>query len=136
VKAVIDTNVLVSGLIKAGTPPAGVISDVFAGVLVALYDSRILTEYRDVLSRPKFQIPPERIKRLLEFIIIDGIEVLDARTSGQLPDPDDQAFADVAVTGEADLLITGNTRHFPISGAVQVVTPREWLELRIRMREL
>lgn len=52
-KAVIDTNVLVSGLIKQGTPPAEVLSDLVSGVLVVLYDQRILEEYRDVLARPR-----------------------------------------------------------------------------------
>jgi predicted nucleic acid-binding protein len=47
VKAVIDTNILVSGLMKHGTPPAEVIDDLLAGVLVPLYDQRIIDEYRE-----------------------------------------------------------------------------------------
>ena len=45
--------------------------------------------------------------------------------AGQLPDPDDQAFADVASTGKADVLITGNGAHFPVGRALRIVTPRE-----------
>lgn len=56
-KAVIDTNVLVSGLFKQGAPPAEVVADVLAGVLVPLYDQRIIDEYREVLVRPKLKIP-------------------------------------------------------------------------------
>ncbi len=135
-KAVVDTNVLVSGLLKQGTPPAEVIADVVAGMLVVLYDRRILDEYRDVLARPKFAIDPGKANAILEFIIGEGAEVPDARFAGQLPDPDDQAFADVASTGEADLLITGNPKHFPVGRALRVVTPREWLDIKRSMRLL
>jgi putative PIN family toxin of toxin-antitoxin system len=112
VRVVIDTNVLVSGLIKQGTPPAEVVADVLAGELVPLYDQRTIDEYREVLSRPRLKIPTEKADALLELIIADGLEVHDARFAGQLPDPDDQPFADVAFTGKADLLITGNTKDF------------------------
>ncbi len=135
-KAVVDTNVLVSGLLKQGTPPAEVIADVLAGMLVVLYDGRILDEYRDVLARPKFGIDTGKVDALLEFIVGEGIEVTDARFAGQLPDPDDQAFADVASTGEADVLITGNPKHFPVGRALRVVTPREWLDIKRSMRLL
>lgn len=132
-RAVIDTNVLVSGLLKQGTPPAEVIADLLAGTLVALYDQRIIDEYREVLARPKLKIPAEKVKALLEFIVADGVEVLDAHFSGQLLDVDDQPFADVAFTGEAEVLITGNTKDFPVGRALRVVTPREWLEIKKNM---
>lgn len=135
-RAVIDTNVLVSGLLRQKTPPAEVVADLVAGVLVALYDQRVVVEYRDVLARPKFQIPHDRADTLLEFILAEGVEVPDARFSGQLPDPDDQPFADVAFSGEADLLITGNMKDFPVGRAILVVTPRAWLDIRKSMRLL
>lgn len=135
-KAVIDTNVLVSGLLKQGTPPAEVVADVLSGVLVVLHDQRILDEYRDVLARPKLGIEPAKAEAVLEFIEAEGIGVQDAHFAGQLPDPDDQPFADVASTGEADVLITGNTKHFPVGRAIRVMTPREWLDVKNSMRLL
>ncbi len=135
-KAVIDTNVLVSGFLKQGTPPAEVVADVLAGVLVVLYDQRILDEYRDVLARPKFGIDPGKTEALLEFIATEGIEVQEPHFAGQLPDPGDQPFADAAFTGEADVLITGNRKHFPVGQAIRVVTPREWLDVKNSMRLL
>jgi putative PIN family toxin of toxin-antitoxin system len=136
VKAVVDTNVLVSGLLKQGTPPADVVADVLTGTVVVLYDQRILNEYRDVLARPKFGIEPGKVEALLEFIAVDGVEILDARFAGELPDPGDQPFADAAFTGGADVLITGNTKHFPVGRAIRVVTPREWLHIKNSMRLL
>jgi uncharacterized protein len=136
VRVVIDTNVLVSGLMKQWTPPAEVVADLLAGVLVPLYDHRILDEYRDVLARPKFKLAADRVSAVLEFMATDGIEVSEATCDLRLPDPDDQPFADVAFTGQADLLITGNSRHFPVGLAIRVVTPREWLDIKKRMAEL
>jgi len=137
VKAVIDTNVLVSGLLKQGTPPAEVVDDVLAGELVPLYDSRMLNEYRGVLARPKFRrVSPENVRVLLELIVAGGREVPNAHFAGQLPDPGDQPFADVAFTGDADLLITGNKRDFRVGRAIRVVTPREWLGIKEHVRLL
>jgi len=45
-----------------------------------------------------------------------------------LPDESDRPFLDVAVTGAADALITGNTKHFPMAGEVPVLTPRAFLQ--------
>ena len=49
-----------------------------------------------------------------------------------LPDPEDRMFVEVAVHGRADLIVTGNTRHFvPTDGshlAVPVLTPRQFTD--------
>jgi putative PIN family toxin of toxin-antitoxin system len=130
VKVVIDTNVLVSGLLKRGTPPAEVLQDLLDGELVALYDERIIEEYREVLARPRLKIPPEQASAILDFIVAEGLAVANAKFEEPLPDPDDQPFADVAFTGSAEVLITGNAKHFPVAGPFRVVTPREWLDLK------
>ncbi len=135
-RVVIDTNVLVSALIKQGTPPAAVLVDLMSGELVPLYDQRILDEYREVLARPKFKIPAGKIDAVLDLIAADGVEVKDAHFAPQLPDPDDQPFADVAFAGRADLLITGNTKDFSVGRVFRVVTPREWSSIKTSMRLL
>jgi len=66
---------------------------------------------------------------LVRFVTSSGLLVPDAVFPHAPPDPDDQPFADVAFTGGADALITGNRAHFPVADAVRVLTPREWLEL-------
>lgn len=103
-KAVIDTNVLVSALLREGTPPAEVLDDLLQGKLTALFNERILGEYREVLVRPKFGFDPLKVDAVLRFIISSGELVLNAAFAGRLPDPDDQPFADVAFTGKADVL--------------------------------
>jgi putative PIN family toxin of toxin-antitoxin system len=113
VRAVIDTNVLVSALMREGTPPAEVLDDVVKGTLAVLYDQRILDEYREVLARSRFAFEPSKAETLLCFIVSTGELIPDALFAVQLPDPDDQPFADVASAGGADVLITGNAKDFP-----------------------
>lgn len=65
---VLDTNVLVSGLLTPFGSSGEIVRMVSAGVLVLQYDSRILLEYRDVLCRPKFQFNKGQIDLLLDYI--------------------------------------------------------------------
>src|ERR1041384_4024223 len=102
---------------KDGSPPASVIADLYSGDLVLLYDGRILSEYQDVFARPKCRIPEHKVTAPLHFISTDGFVVRGAHFDQQLLDASDQKFADVAFTGEADLLITGNVKDFPVGDA-------------------
>ena len=53
--AVIDTNILVSALWSRNGAPARILSLIISGELIPCYDYRILCEYREVLTRPKFK---------------------------------------------------------------------------------
>lgn len=54
-KIVLDTNVLVSGLINANGFPGRIIDLVRNNILQLIIDSRIMEEYSDVLNRDKFK---------------------------------------------------------------------------------
>ncbi len=54
-KIVLDTNVLVSGLLTPYGAAAEIVRLIASGVLSVCYDTRILLEYQEVLARPKFQ---------------------------------------------------------------------------------
>lgn len=111
-KITLDTNVLVSGLLK-GYSAAGMIIRLVAGGLVqVVYDARILTEYREVLARPKFGFEESLVKAVLVQIEEDGVLVTAAPLPERLPDPDDEPFLEVARAAGA-ILVTGNKRHFP-----------------------
>ena len=47
-----------------------------------------------------------------------------------LPDPDDLPFAEVAITGNAEMLVTGNMEHFSRlkKQGVMVLSPAQCLE--------
>ena len=117
------------------TAPARVIEFLYLGRLQWLYDDRIIGEYREVLSRPKFSstILPGEVDELLTLLDRAGEYVLPGTDSiADLPvlDHSDIPFIEVAAAGAADCIITGNIRHFlNIRDRIRVLTPAECLEL-------
>ncbi|MDR0783291.1 MAG: putative toxin-antitoxin system toxin component, PIN family [Propionibacteriaceae bacterium] len=126
VKVVIDTNVLVARTLTPEGNPARVVDAVLAGAAIACYDRRILSEYRAVLSRPRFGFDPVAIEDLLAQLIGDGLSVIAAPSALDLPDESDRPFAEVALTADA-WLVTGNLRHFP--GFNRAISPTDFLAI-------
>lgn len=129
-RVVLDTNVLVSGVINPHGTPGRVVDALLAGTLMVLYDDRIFSEYWEVLSRPAFGFDRGDIETLLDFIEQSGEPTVAQPLDVVLPDPTDLPFLEVAVYGRADALITGNVKHFkPRRGqhSVDICTPAEWL---------
>lgn len=128
---VLDTNVLVSGLLNPHGAPGEIVRLVSAGSLTLCYDARILTEYRAVLFRPKFQFNTHHLDILLAQIQNTGRVIAAAPLPHHLPDPDDEPFLAVAIAAPAEHLVTGNIKHFPESTRqnIFVVSPTEFLNL-------
>jgi len=128
---VLDTNVLVSGVLKPYSPAASILRMLVEGVIQPAYDLRILAEYREVLSRPKFSFDREVVKPLLDQIEEEGVLISTSPLKSPLPDPADEPFLEVAVAAAAAALVTGNRRHFPRRsyGAVKILSPSEFLDM-------
>lgn len=124
---VLDTNVIVSALISPGGIPATILSLLLNGKLTVQYDNRILEEYGAVLSRSKFPFKESLIRQLLDYIRNEGEFVTAEPTKVHFANMDDRAFYEVAKTGNAKYLITGNKRHFPNEEKVR--SPREFVEI-------
>jgi len=110
---VLDTNVLVSGLLNPHGAPGRLVDLLVAGDLTIAYDDRILAEYREVLARPAFPFEPRDVAGVLRTLSSQGLPVVPRPLSVDLPDPDDLPFLEVAVTAGVDALVSGNLRHFP-----------------------
>jgi len=111
-RVVVDTNVLVSGLLNPYGNPSRVVDAVLSRVVTVLFDDRILGEYREVLARPKFGFQPVQAGALLDFIEFAGELTVARHLPLVLADSSDLPFLEVAVAGQAEFLITGNVRHF------------------------
>ena len=128
--AVIDTNVLVSAMLKWNSIPGNVMELVFDGPIIPVYNVEILKEYREVLSRPKFHLTKEIINDVIESIENIGINIEADAIDIILPDPKDRVFYEVVIEErktEETYLITGNIKHFPVE--TFIVTPRRMLEI-------
>jgi putative PIN family toxin of toxin-antitoxin system len=132
-RVVLDTNVVVSGLLRRqGSPPARILDAVVDNLIQLLLDERILTEYAEVLVRPRLGLHSVTVANWLAQIQSGGEFVTPDRIDLRLADPADLAFVEVAVAGGADYLITGNGKHFApaqASQSIAVLTPREFIEL-------
>lgn len=129
-RLVLDTNLLVSALLKPGSVPDRALSAVWSTGAVVLYDSR-LEEYRDVLMRPKFRaIERQRITDFLATLADRGHDVGKiAAWEGAMTDDDDRIFVEVALAGRADAIVTGNLRHYPNDLGFAVHPPATLLAL-------
>jgi putative PIN family toxin of toxin-antitoxin system len=137
-KIVLDTNVLVDGLLSPFGPCAEIVRMVSSGRLTLYFDARILSEYSEVLRRPKFRFQIAKVVALLDHIERRGHIVASSPLSRLLPDPADQPFLEVAVAGQAVCLVTGNHMHYPLDlrQGVQVLSPSEFLAFyRKRQKE-
>lgn len=129
-RVVVDTNVLVSGVLNPHGPPGRIVDAILAGAITALHDDRILHEYRAVLSRPTFGFRTLDVEALLVWIELEGEPIAAPSLKVTLPDPSDLPFLEVAAAGLADALVTGNVKHFrPKRGRhdVVVATPAAFL---------
>ncbi len=124
---VLDTNVLISCLINPDGNPAKILNMILNGDLFVLYDIRILDEYKKVLKREKFGFTKDLIIPFLDFIESEGINIIPNPSRVKFKDKDDKKFYEVAISGNAKYLITGNKTHFPKEKFI--VNPTEFLKL-------
>ena len=112
-RIVLDTNILVSGLLNPNGAPGRVVDLILGRRLFLLYDDRRLGEYEDVLARPQLEIPQDRAAAVISFLRLTGDRIIALPLPAKLlPDPDDLPFVEVAISGKAEALITGNLKHF------------------------
>lgn len=128
-RVVLDTNVLVSGILTPGGVCHRVLELVRDGALTPCVDGRILEEYEAVFRYPKLSPVLAPAREILSFFRGAAIRVGAAPLSADLPDASDLPFLEVASAASA-VLVTGNGRHFPIRarGSVTVMTPAGLLD--------
>ncbi|HSM24027.1 MAG TPA: putative toxin-antitoxin system toxin component, PIN family [Anaerolineaceae bacterium] len=130
-QVILDTNVLVSGLLKRNSKPEKIVDAILMGKIQLIIDERVFSEYHDVLHRPKLNIPVERSNAILSFIAYSSIWIeckpIDF-SQFEIIDKWDLAFVELAVNNNA-ILIMGNLKHFQFLKKfdIQVLLPDEFL---------
>ena len=128
--AVIDTNVLVSALLRFDSFPGTIITECLTGKIIPLLPDTILSEYHEVLLRPKFQFSHEAVNTILTGIIQRGIFIDPLPTAHLFPDPKDAVFYEVVMQARRyapSYLISGNLKHFPAEPFI--LSPHQMLDL-------
>ncbi len=128
-RIVLDTNVLVAGLLSPFGPPGEIVRMVSSGELTLCLDARVLSEYAEVLRRPKFGFDEDAVAALLDYVEYRGLMVASSPLPEALPDTDDEPFLEIALACGAEYLVTGNLVHFPetLCCGVTVVSPAEFV---------
>lgn len=128
---VLDTNVIVSGLLNEAGKPGKIMYLALENRFQVAYDNRILGEYEDVLARPELPIRPASAHAVIVYIELIGMFIdADPLPADGFQDPDDLPFAEVFVTAKAQALVTGNLRHFSplIEKGSAVYSPAQFLD--------
>jgi len=136
-KLVIDTNVVISALLKPESNPALIMSLILRGDCRLCVTKKIFTEYEEVWGRGKF-------KNLDQASVREFLSTLKKRALWVIPrvaindvakDPDDNAFLECAVESKADFLITGNIHHFPEKKfhRTSILTPAEFVSYAVKI---
>lgn len=107
-RVVIDTNVLISAILKDRDPEAVILYVVANADIEWMVSPRILNEYKAVLRREKFGLPKD--------IVLKWSEILETFTTStdvnidiEFPrDRNDAIFLECALSTDANFLITGD----------------------------
>lgn len=108
-RVVIDTNVLISGLLSTTSTPAQAVEKAVTKAQL-LATTETLRELIQKLHSPKFDryVRRERRDALLERVasLVEIIDVLQSIRASR--DPKDNKFLEAAVNGRADVIVTGD----------------------------
>src|SRR5258708_23451607 len=129
-RVVIDTNVLISGLLSASSTPAPAVDKaVTKAQLVATIET--LRELISKLHSPKFDcyVRRERRDALLERVVslVEIIDVLQSIRASR--DPKDDKFLEAAVNGRADVIVTGDKDLLDLNPfrGIAILTPAAYV---------
>ena len=89
---VVDTNVLVSAILKANSSPAIIVQLIKNQIIIPLVNNKILTEYKDILSRPKFKLSADQIDKAIKEITKEALIIEEDHIEIELPDEKDRIF--------------------------------------------
>ena len=132
-KVVLDTNVMVSALLKRDSIPARILTAVWDGQLQLLSSAPLLEELLRVLGYPKIRkrllaasIDIDQFLELLPFFVT---EVVPDDGSAPMPrDPADRMVLATLIAGSADWLVTGDEDLLALADQFPILTPTAFVE--------
>jgi putative PIN family toxin of toxin-antitoxin system len=133
IRAVLDTNVVLSGLLWHGTPHA-LIDRVREGTLTFISSPALLAELAEVIARPKFDTILARSNTSRERSLVEVRELTEVIAPPPLAepvcrDPDDDAVLALGVAAHVDLIVSGDKDLLDLKSfqGIAIVTPAEAL---------
>jgi uncharacterized protein len=137
IRVVLDTNVLISALLRPHSSPGRTFVMVLAGTTAQLcLSGDIYAESEEVIQPPKFNRTESVIEHALRAIRQHGFWVKPSEKVRACSDPDDDIFLECAQAARAHYVVTGNLKDFPSKWAdTRIVTARQFLDAVANIRE-
>jgi putative PIN family toxin of toxin-antitoxin system len=130
IRVVLDTNVLVSALLKTKGNEASLLNLVTGRHVQLCISEPIVAEYAEVLSGRKLRLDPIRVQHVLALVRREGVLVTPTNAVRESRDEPDNRFLECAEAAEAAYLVTGNAKHFPQTHKkTRIVTGRRFLDI-------
>lgn len=130
VKAVFDTNVLVSAWFWRGTE-SRLVELAEEGVIEAYTSPQLLTELRRALEYPKFRLEQSEIDEICDYYILVLRTIEPKRPVNVVPeDPEDNRVIECANEAEVDYIVSGDHHLLGLRkyGNMRIVRAKEMLE--------
>ena len=134
-RVVLDTNVVISGLISPKGPPAGIRKALKAGRFVLITSQAINEEILDVMDRPRLRDKYGLADHMFDiaFILWEQAEVITKLPPVKASkDSDDDKFLAAALGGLAHYLVTGDIKDLLSLGerqGIRIVSPEQFLTI-------
>ncbi|HEV2853952.1 MAG TPA: putative toxin-antitoxin system toxin component, PIN family [Thermoanaerobaculia bacterium] len=133
-RAVVDTNILIRALLKPTGTVAPILGRLRDGDYTILHSHELLEEIVGVLNRPRFRlkygIQGEDVEALLALIVLQGESIVCRERIQVCRDPDDDKLLEIAVGGEAEVIVTGDEDLLvltPFRG-IPILSPAKFLQ--------
>lgn len=130
-RIVLDTNVLLSAILKTASTPGAAVRLVTAKHIM-LTSSETQQELRRVLAKPYFQsVTTDSIKHNVEAMLAESERVIISQTVTACRDPMDNKFLELAVNGKAGLIVSGDKDLLSMISyeGTRIITAAEFLNI-------
>lgn len=127
-RAVVDTNIFLAGLLNADGGSAKIILAFRDGEFELVVSPEVFDEYVRVIHLFDNAVPTHKSEELLELVFEKSVKVEPATAGGRCSDTADEKFLSAALAGRAAFLVTKNRKHFPPDSLLPtIVNVREFL---------
>jgi putative PIN family toxin of toxin-antitoxin system len=130
IRAVLDTNIVVSAHLNAEGPAALILELALSRYFRCFVSVALLEEYEGVLGRERFGLDARDVSRSLRILRKATTLVVPRKKLKVAHDPDDDKVVECALEAKADYVVTGNIRHFPARFQdIRIIFPRQFLTI-------
>jgi putative PIN family toxin of toxin-antitoxin system len=134
-RAVVDTNIFLAGLLNADGGSAKIVLAFRDGEFELIVSAEVFDEYVRVIHLFDNAVSASKSEELLELVFEKAVKVRPVASGGRCSDADDEKFLSAALAGRAAFLVTKNRKHFPPDTlSPRIVNVREFLREIERLR--